>query len=153
MCAAARWSEDVMDESMTLAEILERHAGLCGLSVVARVLEGLDEAQALQILLTPSPRGHSPLDLLLRGERGKAYVDAAWAAARLLGPIGEKGLPPIHPELDADLEADLRKEAEIDAVQPFWSKAEQGMPPQPDPDAAANAHYEALERRAGGNLS
>ncbi len=98
-----------------------RHEILPGLPAVVRALDKLEPWKALEVLIAPQAPVHErPIILLHQGNKAGALAAASFAAAKARVAQNEiSGSGQIHPELDADLEADLRREDEIAAVKPF----------------------------------
>lgn len=91
-----------------------------GLAAVLQGMGDLDPWRKLQVLLAPSePDERRPIELLRRGETGQALTTAARAVAAARVASGAPLRTTIHPSLDADLEADLRRDREIDATEPY----------------------------------
>jgi hypothetical protein len=87
-----------------------------GLQVILQSLVGLPPERVAEVLLTTNNRDESPLALLRSRDRIKAIVAAVRTSAEIRHALGTPPGGNIHPALDADLEADLRRDREIDAI-------------------------------------
>ena len=96
------------------------HEILPGLATVLRSMGNIHPWAALAVLLSPLDEPSlRPIERLSRGNRAGALVAASRAAARLRRSWGEAGANPrVQASLDEDLEADLRRDREIDALRP-----------------------------------
>jgi excisionase family DNA binding protein len=98
-----------------------RREVLPGLPAVIQGMGGLDQWQKLGVLLSlDKPEERRPLQLLLAGDRTRALTAASRAAAQVAHASGT----PIRrtsgsKSLDKDLEADLRRDRDYDAIEPF----------------------------------
>ena len=94
---------------------------LPGLPAVIQGMGRLDQWQKLEVLLSlDKPEERRPLQLLLAGDRTRALTVASRAAAEVARASGT----PIRRtsgsrSLDDDLEADLRRDRDYDAIKPF----------------------------------
>jgi excisionase family DNA binding protein len=98
---------------------------LPGLPAVIQGMGGLDQWQKLEVLLSlDKPEERRPLQLLLAGDRTQALTVASRAAAEL---ARASGLPIRRTSgsssLDKDLDADLRRDRDYDAIEPFAAKS------------------------------
>lgn len=95
---------------------------LSGISTVLRALSGFNRWDVLRILLSPLDNpSESPIQMLRRGEKATALLTVSRAAVQLAQDRGELDVlhvpwSPVKAAIDADLEADLRREREFNEL-------------------------------------
>ena len=120
---AVSFALDVRDGLRSDLRVLVKDArgGVWAFNTRIQGMGGLDQWQKLGVLLSlDKPEERRPLQLLLAGDRTRALTAASRAAAQVAHASGT----PIRrtsgsKSLDKDLEADLRRDRDYDAIEPF----------------------------------